>query len=228
MSKRSIFIATPSYQVPVSQYYVSVLETLRALEAAGHRVRWREWERCCYVHTARNALCAEFLLGAYDDLLFIDNDLGWNAAEMVRLCSHEVDIVGAAAPFRHGPEGFPCYVATDADGRGRMNDAGLLEVTTLPTAVMKISQQTLLDIGAAKLAPLRISRSHDGKETGRYLSFFDFEADNVNHLEYGEDVSFCRKCQRIGKKLLVDPDFTISHFGPNFRTGNLKKHVFGE
>jgi hypothetical protein len=223
---RSIFIATPSYGVPASAYYASLLATIPALEQAGYQVQWQEWQLCCYVHTARNRLAAQFLASGKDDLLFIDNDLGWSAEEMVRLCGYDVDIVGAAAPFRHGPEGFPAHPASDRAGRLWMDAAtGLLEVDVLPTAIMKISKNTLIELAHAKLAPLRIEYVRDGKEHARYLSFFDFEADDVNHVEYGEDVTFCRKCQKIGKKLLVDPNMTISHFGPSFRTGKLWQHI---
>ena len=223
---RSIFIATPSYGVPASAYYASLLETIPALERAGHDVRWQEWQLCCYVHVARNRLAAQFLHSGMDDLLFIDNDLGWRAADIVKLCSYETDIVGAAAPFRHGPGGFPTHVLADDTGHARRDAAsGLLEVDVLPTAIMKINKQVLFDLAKAKLAPLRIEYKRDGAEHARFLSFFDFEADEEHHVEFGEDVTFCRKCQRIGKKPLVDPDMTITHFGQSFREGNLWEHL---
>lgn len=223
---RSIFIATPSYHTPVSAYYASMLATIPALERAGHLVIWREWEQCCYVHTARNKLTAEFLVSGCDDILMIDNDLGWKSMDILRLASRTEDVVGAAAPFRHGEHGFPVHPVTDDHGRPRMDPAsGLLEVDVLPTAIMKITRDALMRIAKAGHAPLRIEYGRNRQELGRYLSFFDFEVDDTEHLEFGEDVTFCRKWHRVGGKLLVDPDFTITHFGPNFRVGNLREHL---
>jgi hypothetical protein len=216
---RSVFIATPSYHTPVTQYYASMLATISELELAGYLVRWREWEQCCYVHTARNKLCSEFLFSGCDNLLFIDNDLGWNAKDIVRLCARPEPIVGAAAPFRHGTAGFPTMVIDSA------TEGELLKVLVLPTAIMKIKRQVLMALARAGFAPLRIEYNHANEELGRYRSFFDFEADEERHVEYGEDVAFCRKWQRLGGDLWVDPDFTISHFGADFRTGNLREHL---
>jgi len=222
-----IYIATPSYGAPVYWYLHALTSTIPALERAGHQVQWKVLEGCCYVHLARNKLVRDFLMSEADELLFIDADIGWRPEEMLRLAGHDKPIVGAAAPFGIGEPGFPVHAIPAPSGCPLAEkETGLVLVDVLPTAVMKIKRQAFMDLAAAKKAPLRIEMDrHTGKERERYLSFFDFETDNERCIEFGEDVTFCRKWMSLGGELWVDPNVTLKHVGIHFREGNWHEHL---
>lgn len=224
-----LFIATPSYGEPCEDFKQSLKATFPVLEAAGYVIEQKVLQGCCYVHTARNKLVRDFLHSGADVLLFLDADLGWKPPDMLRLMQHDVAIVGGAAPFRTGTEGFPVHYLQTPDGYPMGNpETGLLECDVLPTAIMRIKRHVFFDLVASKQAPLRIENARDGSERERYLSFFDFEADNANCVEYGEDVTFCRKWTRVGGQLWCEPNMTIRHHdggGPDYREGNLDRHL---
>lgn len=217
-----VYIATPSYGAPAYWYLHSLVSTIPALERAGHTIQWKVYEGCCYVHLARNQLVRDFLVSEADELLFIDADIGWKPEDMIRLVSHDKPIVGAAAPFRIGEYGFPVHAIPAPSGCPLVEKGtGLVLVDVLPTAVMKIKRQVFMDLAAKKKAPLRIQYNRKtGEELQRYLQYFDFEQDENLCIEYGEDVSFCRKWLSIGGELWVDPDITLKHVGVHFREGN--------
>ncbi len=223
---KTIFIGTPSYSGPCPDYQLSLLKTIPAVEQAGYRVMWKTLEGCCYVHTARNKIVQSFLLSEADELLFWDDDIGVESVDILRLLERDEDIVGGAAPFRHGTIGFPIHHVVTATGHASNMKDGMLEVDVLPTALMKIKRRVFIELGKAGKAPLRIEGDREtGEENGRYLSLFDFECDNEKHLEYGEDVTFCRKWTAVGGTLWCEPNMTIRHHGKNYREGNFLTHL---
>jgi hypothetical protein len=221
-----LFIATPVYGPLAIDYTQSILATVPVLEAAGHTVEWKLLYGCCYVHTARNKLARDFIKSGCDELIFIDADIGWQTPDILRLVGHDRAVVGGAAPFRHGVGGFAVNFLTKDRVPLGDPETGLLECDVLPTAMMKIKRQVFFDLFACQLAPLRIEYNREtGEERERYRSFFDFEVDNNINLEFGEDVTFCRKCRRIGIQLWCEPNMTIRHHGMNHREGNLDTHL---
>lgn len=223
---KTIFIGTPSYSGPCPDYQLTLLKAIPSFEKAGYQVYWKVLEGCCYVHTARNKIVQEFLLSDADELLFIDDDIGTDPPDLLRLLGRDKDIVGGAAPFRHGTLGFPIHHAVTATGHASNVEDGMLEVNMIPTAVLKIKREAFMKVARAGDAQLRIEYDREtSEEHARYLSFFDFEVDNEKHLEFGEDVTFCRKWKRLGGEIWCEPNMTIRHHGKNFREGNFLTHL---
>ena len=208
---KKIFISTPSYVQPVPDYYVSLLASVPALERAGISVEWSNPRGCCYIHTARNKAARAFLMSECDEMLFVDSDIGWNADEIVELCKIDRDIVGGAAPFKFGSIGFPTHPKREDGFVLGDASAGLVLVDVLPTAMMKITREVFGQLAKRGKAAPRIEYNPDGSEHERYVSFFDFEADNKHMVEYGEDVTFCRKWQSIGGQVWCYPNMTLRH-----------------
>lgn len=218
-----IFIATPLYGPGHNRYFHMMSKLMPALSARGHSVQWEVLEGCCYVHTARNKLAAKMLLSGCERLVFIDSDIEITDIDgFVSLIEAEGFLIrGAVAPFRHGDGGFPAGFVRDMAGQV-LSDNGFYLVDPLPTAVMVIERDALMRIVEDGRAPYRVEY-HPGTmvERERYLSFFDFEVDEVNHLEYGEDVTFCRKWQAVGGQLWAKADLAVRHYGGSFREGCL-------
>lgn len=223
------YIATPCYSDPCHDYMKSLLLTQKSLSLAGYSLDWLTLEGCCYVHTARNKLVRNFLENGAKYLIFIDSDIGWDADEFVRFVAHKQDIVGAAAPFRGmGYKGFPTHwKSQDGVPVGIECETGrLLGSDMIPTAMIKIRREVFLNEAVVKQSPLVIEYDRETlKESMRYRSYFDFERDDAKNVEYGEDVTFCRKCIRAGYQLWLEPNMTIRHWGKDCRSGNLDVYL---
>lgn len=223
----NLFIATPVYGSLATDYVHSLLLSAPALEKAGHTVQWKTHEGCCYVHISRNKLVEEFLNSNCDELIFIDSDIGWDPQDLVNLVAIDKDIVGGAIPYRMGKLAFPVayYKAEDGTPMGEL-ETGLIDCNVIPTAMLKIKKDVFFRMIGGGLAEKRVEYSaSDGMEGGRWRSFFDFETDNVNHLEFGEDVTFCRKALKLGYHLWCYPNMTLRHHGGGFRLGNMDKYL---
>lgn len=198
------------------------------LKDHGILAEWAPLAGCCYVHTARNKLTQLFLDKEMDEILWWDADIGVEPEDVVRLCRHDREIVGGAAPFRFGAySGFPSHVVRSDDGFPvGLPDEGLVEAKVVPTAMLKVKREVFEKLRDVGMAPLRLEYDRDTrKECMRYSSWFDFEADEINHLEYGEDVTFCRKCERAGYQLWIEPRMTIRHHGFDHRAGNFDTYL---
>lgn len=223
---KKILIATPVYRETVPDFTASLMATIHLLNKNGFVVKWAPAVGCCYVHTSRNRLTQAFRDSDFTDILWWDSDIGADPEDVLRLLSHDREIVGGAAPFRFGGiDGFPAIMKRDKDGYAiGLADEGLVAAKIVPTAMLKVHRSVFDKIETLGMARLLIEYVGDPpKETGRWRSFFDFEYDELRHIEYGEDVTFCRKCERAGFQMWIEPNMTIRHHGNSFNTGNLKQ-----
>ncbi len=229
---KSYYLATPCYTDPCPDYMASMVATQQALFQAGHRFNIGYVQGLCYIHVARNWLVRNFLESKCDEMIFIDSDIGWDAAEFLNLISLEYNVIGGAAPYRSGQPGFPVALKRDKEGwpLGHVLPGGetaILEAEVVPTAMLKIGRPVFEELIKRDLATWRIETSGEtGKEVKRWRSFFDFETTKYGEAkdefcEYGEDVSFCRKCQRAGIGVWVDPRMTLRHWGKHGFAGML-------
>lgn len=232
MGKRSFFLATPCYSPPCPDYVASMAATQQAFADAGHKFNIGYVQGLCYIHIARNWLVRNFLASPCDEMIFIDSDIGWDAKELLDLCALDANVVGGAAPYRSGQPGFPVALKSDSEGvlLGHQfpgTDAALLEAEVVPTAMLKIGRGVFQELVRQGMATWRIETDGETKkEKRRWRSFFDFETtpfgDSPDEFcEYGEDVSFCRKCTKAGIPLWVDPRMTLRHWGMHGFQGQL-------
>lgn len=232
--KRKIYIATPAYDEPCTDYTKSLLGTMELFQRVNWEVHIGILGGLCYVHTARNNLVDMFLRTACEEMIFIDSDIGWNPEELLEMCRIQHNVVGAVAPYRSNDIGFPVVYKQDGEGHYRGSylpgtDACLLACTVLPTAMLRIQRGVfgalvekgealkVLDCGRDRYAPLKIFR------------FFDFEIEHkVDEktgepyiVEFGEDVTFCHKLSRSGFEIWCDPRMKLRHHGKQFFEGRL-------
>lgn len=210
---RSIYIATPVYEKPLPNYGPAVEKAKECLSKRGHRVEHRILEKLCYVHTARNRLTRDFLISGFDELLWWDADISADPYDIVRIVDADREIVGASAPYRGGDAvAFPTQPMRDKKGHPVIcPQTGQVQVLVLPTALMKVRRDVFARMaGAGKARPI-VEYDRSGKETTRYLSFFDFTYDEATKVEFGEDVTFCRKWHAMGGKMWSIPDIDIRH-----------------
>lgn len=179
------------------QFTRSLVDTAKALTLAGIEMQWRTLSFCNFIHPARNRLADEFLASDYTDLVFIDDDMGWDIGGFMRLMSHNVDVVGAICPRKTDPRQWNVNLLHRADG-SRIEQGGLLECAYVGTGLMRIRRSVIE----------HMPRCFDaGYESSGFI---------------GEDAWFCREWRRNGGRIWADPDITISHTGLKEWRGNYR------
>jgi len=164
---------------------------------------------------ARNLLLMEFLDSDYTDIVFIDNDISWEAGKMLAMLKHDVDIVGGAYPVRCDPERYMIrYLEKEelwADEK-----TGLLEVEGIPGGFMRISRKALETM--IEKNPELAYEELSAKNKIAYR-LFDFAQEGAYY--WGEDMWFCRLARKCGLKVWLAPEIIFSHIGYKAFTGSV-------
>ena len=189
-----VFIATPTFQAPVTAYTWSLARTTAELVRRGIPFQLGIPDDVKNVDDGRNDLVRQFRAGNCTDILFIDADERWEPNDVVRILGWNEDVVCGAYPFKADSGGFPVGRILHAD-----EETGLLEMSYAPTGFMRIRRRVFdaLESSVPNCAgtPFFFKRKFN---------------DNTND---GGDVTFCRRWIEAGGKVKVDPEIRIEHLG---------------
>lgn len=179
-------IATPSHSGQVCvPFAVSLTNTVKALTSEGIEVQWRVLCFASFIHVVRDKMAREFMASDYTDLLFIDDDMGWDTEGLLTMLAADVDVVGAICPKKTEKASWAVNLLRDG-----VEQNGLLECAYVGTAI------------------LRIRRGAFEKMPGQY-----FDAQHEANGFIGEDAWFCREQRRLGGRVWADPRVSVTHTG---------------
>ena len=167
--------------------------------------------RCgdCHHDDAMNALFKDFLEGPYTDFVSIDSDEAWKAQDLLRVCSYDRDIVGAAIPKKQAKEEYAVQIAGDEICSDR---DGLVECHALGSGFIRFRRSVVQAMWDA-------SEEYEEPITGKPLRMMWYRSGG--RQRWGADFLFCLRAKELGFKVYVDPNVTIDHIGRNVWTGNL-------
>jgi hypothetical protein len=244
---RKIVLSTPTMGMSVcEQFCDSFAELTRWLNALGvscapHRVRDTLLVR------ARNVLAAEFLATEAEWQLWLDSDMGWDTADVVRMLYHaltnpEIEIIGAAYPQKHidwervkeaarGKRSItPNQLACASTGSWTMK--GLSEGNHdigIPQELRQIGEQP----PHVATGMMLVKRSAYERLKASTPSYFDsrqqkdiwrfFHCDIEDGLYLGEDTWFCRRHVEAGGKLWGALWVKTDHIGMMAFPGNVSE-----
>lgn len=219
---KSLFIATPVARNPVRQYTLALLDTMLLLERLQIRSCLRWVVGNSNLPAARNELAAEFLASEFSDLLWIDDDMGWKAGDVVRLLASDKDLIGGVgrkktATLDARAETWCCRFLPDADLR--QDEMGAVEVLGVGTGFAKVSRRVFETIATAHpelKRPAPDSMSPAARE--KMHRFFHFLDDGSRSVS--EDFAFCELWRSLGGTIWADPTIELVHVGDKEFTGS--------
>lgn len=180
---------------------------------------------CPYLPVARNTLVAMFM-GDPDatDLFFVDADVGFDPAGVVRVLSRPEEIVAGIYPLKRDAVSWPVRVKT-RDGIPIGRD-GLIEAELLPTGFMRIKRSVFLKMQDAypELRYTDMVVEVMGSGVSVAYDFFHMAHEKAEQQFLTEDYAFCRRWTDIGGSLWVYPDIDFTHVGRKSYRGNY--HAF--
>ena len=156
------------------------------------------------VNRARNTCASKFLSGDATHLMFVDADIKFNPTDVVKLLTHDKDIVGGIYPQKTLP---PKMVVNTIDNGKR--EGNLIEVGTIGTGFMPIKRtvfEKLIEEGATPY--------NDQMEliNNNQYDFFQCTIDSRGRY-LTEDWSFCRRWRQVGGEVWADLDIALEHVG---------------
>lgn len=184
------------------------------------------------VNRQRNVLTAVSLASKADTTAMIDSDIGFHAAEIIRMYDSGLPVVTANVPQRRydasrlaghkftTPQSMfeRMLVPTIAAIENPEERNGCVEVAYASTSIMLIRRYVFEDIIKAGLVPKLTRGSGITPETlPHFYRFFSFAC--VDGDDMGEDWHFCDLVRKAGHKVFCDPLTIASHTGPHTWTG---------
>lgn len=227
---KKIFLALTAYDGRVDVFnMLSILNNVKTLEQAGYEVKLEVVMGDCYICGARSKMCKSFLETDFDNMVFIDNDLSFDANAILKLIQAPVQIIGGTYPYRGEKEGFPVEPLLDSDGCIIGNkELGIIECKHIPTGLMRIRRDVFSIIRD------KFPQFKDFEGLFRYfITGIIFDGDT---RWFGEDVAFCEMARQCGIKIWCEPRLTFGHMGRAGRVGcfdtylrnNAKEKINGE
>lgn len=200
---RKVMLATTAYENPDASYTASIQASREALHKAGIPSAYLLLSGNCHVDDARNSVVKTFLASDCSDLVFLDADVSWDAPDLVRLCRHDADLVGAVYPFRSPDKrgDMPCRSLEGAT----IGADGLLEMDGLPTGFMRIRRCVF-----EALLPSAKSYRVQGSPTETMPILFERGEVGSQGRRSG-DLFFCWKWRQTGGRIFADPEIRLGH-----------------
>lgn len=177
-----------------------------------------------FIDHARNVLCYRFLheFPHATDLFFLDDDIGWPAEAVLRLLSHDVDMVAGIYPFKQDEGGFPASILADQKTGQPLERNGLLRASHVPAGFWRIRRPALQRMAEGQ--PTYPHRLSDGS-IQLVANIFRTGYDERTGERVGEDVDFCWRWIGMGGELWIDPDINFAHVGRKRWLGNFNKAI---
>jgi hypothetical protein len=249
----NVYVATPSYGAVVTTDYVLGLLDL-CEEATQHgfgvQVNFNSFDSL--ITRARNTMVAEFLADdRFTHLMWIDGDIGFKGADVVRLLQAGRPVVAGVYPLKI--DGWPAagleepipagstkadfqarYAMYPAVARGNAleTDAdGFLDALYAPTGFMLIKREVFVAL-MRRFPELKCSSKLAGRpefDTGipaTFLyAFFDTMIDRESGMYLSEDYAFCRLIESIGIMPALDARSNLRHQGIAVYEGDLARSL---
>jgi len=235
------YFATPSYGGQVTaEYHLSMLATVLALAKQGIRCGIPDQPLCdSLVPRARGVFAAKFLLGSCDPLFFIDADLQWSPASVLRIlhvmeACPDIEVACGVYPLKCHPPRFPINFFSDSDGRVlRHPKCGYVEIRDAPTGFLAIRRSALKQlieryperkcVFLPEAPAEEQALYHDLFPTGPEKLIFGYaDSEEAGEMYLSEDFGFSRLWQRAGGRVWMDPEIQLGHWGRERFTGSVK------
>ena len=225
--KSNIFFATPCYGGQITdQYFLSMFRLTQELIKYNINFRITTLRNESLVPRARNILNAMFLEAKEcTHLMFIDADIEFEPESVIRMLAMDKDLITGAYPKKTLPVDYAINLKfADKEKTQVKVDMGAIEVLDASTGFWLMKREVVdrMIEGYPELFYLNDS-SIDAKFNQYCYSFFDTIHDPDDNRYLSEDNTFCRRWQKIGGSIWLDPNTKLNHVGSFTFEGNVNK-----
>ena len=237
IQKTTLIVATPCYGGLVNEKYTQSLLQLAALSIQ-NKMKFGYFTRSneSLITRARNDLIFSFLQTSATHIMFIDADINFNPEDVFKMISADKDIITGAYPTKiidwynmsksknlsiSTLQSNAIRYASGVIGAVKTKD-GLLEIDHGATGFMLIKREVIekmiKNYPETKYMPEVYDES--SQQGMPKYALFDTMIENGKYLS--EDYTFCRRWQKMGGKIYVDPSIVLDHVGTyTFKGANI-------
>ena len=221
LSKTQVHICIPCYGGMLTEAVFSSMLNFQLL-AASYNLKYdvSTMVNESLVTRARNSLVGLMMANQQSThLLFIDADIRFKPADIVKLLLRDKDIIGGPVPVKAEP---PRYALSQLPKP--LIEGDLMELRYLGTAFLMIKREVLEKLFEAYPDEKYRDGLGLGKEVEPYLynifaSYVDQEQQNL----LSEDWAFCQRARKLGYKIWCDRSIELHHNGYHTFQGDTRK-----
>lgn len=205
-----VLLATPAYGGMVTATYLQ--SVIPALSSPEFQLSVYTLMNESLITRARNTMVATFMANTqYDELLFVDADIGFDVTHITRLLGRE-GVRGSVTPLKTiqwdrvaqakpntGLEAVTAALVAGVNNPGAVEEDGFAPVRDLGSSFMAISRSAMQKIWDA--CP-ELAYTPDDDPNLECRAVFDTFVEDGRFLS--EDYAFCRRWQSLGEQVYVD------------------------
>ena len=228
LRKHNIFFATPCYGgVVTDQFFLSMFRVSQDFMKHGINFRITTLRNESLVTRARNILTAMFLESECSHLMFIDADIEFDSESVLRALAYDKPIMAAAYPKKALPIQYAInFKFIDQATKQIRIENGAVEVLDASTGFFLVKREVIEKMMSAyPELHYRNDSNIDPKFNKYCYSFFDTIHDPDDNRYLSEDYTFCRRWQKIGGEIWLDPNTKLNHVGTYTFEGDVGKII---
>lgn len=183
-------------------------EGLRELERRGYEVR--RVRGYSQIDVGRCEMATDALTDGFEETMWIDADIGFQADDVERLRSHNLPLVAGIYP-KKGLREVACHVLPGTEKLVFGQEGGLVELLYAATGFLHVRREVYTTMQERLHLPLC-----NGDFGGRPL--FPYFQPLVcprteGHWYLAEDFAFCERARQCGFRILADTTIRLRHYG---------------
>ena len=195
--------------VPVYSHVERACERgLRGLETRGYEV-WR-YDGGAAIDFARSAAASEALAAGFDEIMWIDADVGFPVDAVDTLRGHDLPIAVAIYPKRSKPE-LPCQLLAGDDQITFGSNGGLSEIKYGAGGFTLVRREVFDAIEEGFSLPC--CNQVFGRAIVPYFLPLVIEHPVHGHWYLAEDYAFFHRAREMGYRVMVDTTIRLHHYG---------------
>jgi hypothetical protein len=197
--------------VPVGSSIEADCETgLRGLEARGYEIR--RVRGYAAIDQARNQMATDALSDGFDELMWIDSDVGFDPDDVDKLRRHNLPVVCGIYPKKgQGRRALSCHVAPGTKRLVFGKEGGLTKIHYAATGFLLTRRQVYSDI--RKKFDLPDCNLRVGRPMVPYFLPLIIADGEHGHWYLGEDFAFCERAKQAGYEIVADTSIRLHHIG---------------
>lgn len=180
---------------------------LAELEVRGYTVR-REYGYAA-IDQARSQMASDALADGFDELMWIDSDVGFDADAVARLRRHDLPVVCGIYPKKN-VRALSCHLLPGTRRVHFGEGGGLLEILYAATGFLLTRREVYERVAAHEALPV-CNQRFDRPTVPYFLPLVI--PDGEGHWYLGEDYAFCERARRSGFAIMADTTVRLTHIG---------------
>jgi hypothetical protein len=200
---QKVVFCVPTITRPFDAFLAALEASVPALDAAGIQHQTVFEIGSAYISWARANMLRKALDTQPDAVVFLDHDMSWEPADLVRLIQTPGDVVAGTYRFKQEAEEYMGTWRTDADGFPITREDGCIRAEWVPAGFLKVTAQGVHDF-MASYPELKF-----GSNYRPHIDLFNHGAHAG--VWYGEDYAFSRRWNERGGEIWLIPNLNLIH-----------------